>query len=84
MYTAGIVTLIVCLAVIILFTYLSEREMSEDACVFLGIIIFCTFLLGSFWLSQGSYDKGYEQGAIDMANGKLKYEVVQEYKIENR
>lgn len=84
MYTAGIVTLIVCLAFIILFAYLSEREMSEDACVFLGIIICCTLLLGSFWLSQGSYDKGYEQGAIDMANGKLKYEVVQEIKIENR
>lgn len=49
MYTAGIVTLIVCLAFIILFAYLSEREMSEDACVFLGIIISVTLLLGSFW-----------------------------------
>lgn len=82
MLTAGLITLGLCLVFVFVIVYLvEERNLSEEVCVALALSFFLAFMFGVIWVYSGSYDKGYERGAIDMMKGKVKFESTTEYKI---
>lgn len=81
MYIIGIILLVVNFLAVVGLVAVIENDGSDSLCGVLIITIAITCLMGPILLSQGSYERGYEQGILDFTAGDVSCDTVTTIKI---